>query len=503
MVKKFLLSAAVVGALATSAMAYDSFGGMSQKAQNITSAPATSIADVVKTKNQLGNALIFPAYFVGNGWQSTIRVINTSDNAVVAKVVFYDGNDSHEVKDFNIYLSANDVWTGTVKVDSDGVAKIISTDDSAPLKVVNGVYKMASADNPMKESIDSSNGYIEVIGMVDTTQSGHADHVNLRKAYDFFSHDARDVADPIFNKGVITNSASFPFIDMSKATAATIVDKTTGAGTAGTFGTKVDVDGDGIADYTFNAINANNVLTGDIRITDTVNGKDMVFPAIGLDIYNGHAGNGALVYLEGEAANIADTEIDNTPAYNTSNLSADLADLASNATEAYITYGDAPVNNMYAIITNPFKRVLVQSAVQSGVISANATSGTVSNTTGDLISGIQTDANRNITNYGSYSLIAQIYDESENAASASQFSPATTPTLQFTKEVDTTGYDENDKTKLPYYLNQAAAQGFTKGYVKLTNAVNSGQIIPGIVTQMIATTAGGKVVTNWITPTVK
>ena len=74
---------------------------------------------------------------------------------------------------------------------------------------------------------------------------------------------------------------------------------------------------------------------------------------------------------------------------------------------------------------------------------------------------------------------------------------------KFTKEVDTTGYDPNDKTKLPYYLTQAADQGFTKGYVILQNADSDAKYIPGYVTQMIATTAGSKVVTNWIVPATK
>jgi hypothetical protein len=225
----------------------------------------------------------------------------------------------------------------------------------------------------------------------------------------------------------------------------------------------------------------------------------MVFPAIGLDIYSKHSTNGALVYLEGEAANIADVEINATPAYDNNNLVADLKNLASNAKTAYITYGDAPVKNMYAIITSPLKRVLVR----TNFAGTNTNNGSVKDKAGKvLFTGVKTDAAGNIKDYGQFSLIAQIFDTKENAMSASQFSPADTPTIVFKKEVDTTGYDPSDLTKLPHYLTQAAEQGFTKGYVKLTNTV-SGQIIPGIVTQMIATTAGNRVVTNWITPTVK
>jgi len=204
------------------------------------------------------------------------------------------------------------------------------------------------------------------------------------------------------------------------------------------------------------------------------------------------------VYLEGEAANIADVEIDNTPAYNNNNLATDLASVASNAKSVYLTYGDAPVNDMYAIITNPFKRVLAQSL---GL--AKNTTRNVTYRGKKLISGIKTAKDSNeIVDYGSYSLIAQIYNTSEDRMSASQFSPATTPTLVFKNEVATTGYDVNDPNTLAHYLNQAEAQGYTKGYVLLQNA-ETGQIIPGIVTQMIATTAGDRVVTNWITPTVK
>ena len=126
---KRLLSLVAVAALTTSAMAYNA----NELAQmNIAGTEHdTAATNITVVKNsKLGNALLFPAYFVGGNWQTTIRVINTSDKAVVAKVVFYDGKDSHELKDFNIYLSANDEWMGTIKVDSDGQAKLISTDNA-------------------------------------------------------------------------------------------------------------------------------------------------------------------------------------------------------------------------------------------------------------------------------------------------------------------------------------------------------------------------------------
>ena len=83
---------------------------------------------------------------------------------------------------------------------------------------------------------------------------------------------------------------------------------------------------------------------------------------------------------------------------------------------------------------------------------------------------------------------------------AGQFSPATTPTINLTSEVASTGTSLTDPNSLAYYINQAINKGYAKGFVKLTNANGTDIDIPGIVTQMMATTAAGKTITNWIVP---
>ena len=57
-----------------------------------------------------GDALIFPAFQADeDGWNTEIVLRNNySNKAIIAKVVVYDGKDSSEVRDFNVYLSAND-----------------------------------------------------------------------------------------------------------------------------------------------------------------------------------------------------------------------------------------------------------------------------------------------------------------------------------------------------------------------------------------------------------
>ena len=555
MTKKILTSVAAAALISTSAMAYNvsELSAMSA-VQATTLAAAPQAAKGTLAWNS--NSLFFPAFNAGNGFQSTIRVINTSStNAVVAKVVFYDGKDSHELKDFNIYLSANDEWTGTIKI-VDGVATLISTDDSAPIEasVSRGAYPMATETDPMKAVIGSTNGYVEVIGMVQakantaaTTTTArtatknnatyHGEHTALRADYAAFSADVRGAtASSIFKNGVIQNNdVTFPFVDL-KAVSANAPKSTVGIANAtgnNTYYNFEAIGSNGVASVVANATAPNPdavfPLAGDMRITNTANGTDMVLNAYGLGYATG--GSKALVYLEGEKANIADIFINDaavatgTPGvgalatatagdptatansagamvsyptsavgqYDINAIETALNNITRNT--AYITYGDAPVDLNYALFTSPFKRTIAQITTP---VAATDTVNTIK-------TAFFNDADLRDTtnpNFGSYSLTASIYNMSEGVMSAGQFSPATTPTIVMKSEVDSTGMDITKKTKLPYYLDQAAANGFEKGYVKLSNTA-AGLHIPAFVTQMMATTAGSQTVTSWINPTTR
>jgi len=466
MTKKLFSTVAAAAVLSTSAMAYDLVVAKDTNLSNAYGMVDSGLtADRNVTTAKAGDALIFPAYFVDNGWQTTLRVINTNTKeAMVAKVVLYAGNDSHEVRDFNIYLSANDEWTGTIMIDSDGNAKVISDDDSAPL--VDGT--MASAENPMKsEAIDVTTGYVEVIGCASTaTNAGaHADHQKLREAYQDLALTQRmeEGVNPIFSNGVIVNGAKAPYMAVADLN-----------GTAK----------DGTV-YTFHQA-ANDSLIGDVRITDTVNGKDMVMPAVALNDVTVDEQNAALLYLEGEAANIADRDINSTLQYS---AQLDLDAAATSSVDAiYMTTGDsANLANNQLLLTSPFKRMLVNK--YAGVDDAPLN---------DLgFQGAKYDEDtKTVSDYGFVALLAQIFDKSENAAAASQFSPATTPTLNFKYEVSASEGNAVQTDNLSYYLNQAGAS-YEKGYALLSNAL-TGAPITGIATQMIATDVAGKVVTNWI-----
>ena len=470
MTKKILSTVAAAAILTTGAMAFDSFGSM--KYNSTVNATESLPMDVNATG--FGQALIFPAYYVGGGWQTTLRVINTGDTATVAKVVLYASTDSHEVRDFNIYLSAHDEWVGTIKVDpTDNKAKIISTDDSAPL--LNG--GMASSAKPMVSGeLDSKAGYVEVIGCASTLGKAHKLHVELRQAYQNLAKTDRNIKSngttTAFKNGVLYTNASgagstgyVPLVDLTKA--ATIA-----------------ADNNGSKSFTFTA--PSSKLIGDVRITNTENGTDMDMPAVALQGVT--TGNHALLFIEGEAANVLDRDIGgNTTSvyYNKTVLKKDSA--IFNHSEVYMTYGGTTsLKDNYLLVTNPFKRIALENDVNGSYGDINASKGT-----------------------GTLSITPSIYNQKEDLytpQTTTQFSPANTftgaPIMKLYNEVSATeSAHAKDSDTISYYLgvaNQDSNNNYQNGYVMLNNIVK-GKSIPGIVTQMLATQPkSGTVVTNWV-----
>lgn len=66
----------------------------------------------------LGQVLIYPYYTVKDGNATLLSVVNTTDSAKAVKVRFKEGYNSREVLDFNMYMSAWDVWTAVLSDDA-------------------------------------------------------------------------------------------------------------------------------------------------------------------------------------------------------------------------------------------------------------------------------------------------------------------------------------------------------------------------------------------------
>jgi hypothetical protein len=164
---------------------------------------AGSAEAVFIAPNQTGQALLFPYYTVQNAgtnsWNTYISVVNTTDLAKAVKVRILEGRTSAEVLDFNLYLSANDVWTAAiVPVDAtDGSAgKIITADASCtapPISITGATsvfrnYQYSGQAAGLGRGLDRTReGYIEMIEMA-SFPAGTA-------TYDAVTHDASGVPD--------------------------------------------------------------------------------------------------------------------------------------------------------------------------------------------------------------------------------------------------------------------------------------------------------------------
>lgn len=76
--------------------------------------PVGQCQAVSVAQNGVGGVLIYPYYTVNNDLNFLYSVVNTSANAKAVKLRFLEGGIGLEVLNFNVYLSAYDVWTGVL-----------------------------------------------------------------------------------------------------------------------------------------------------------------------------------------------------------------------------------------------------------------------------------------------------------------------------------------------------------------------------------------------------
>ena len=145
-----------------------------------------SVANAVNVNpDGLGQVLIYPYYTARGGNDTLISVVNTSSQAKSAKVRLLEGLNSREVLDFNLYLSAFDVWTAAITEDEDG-AKLTTADTSCTVPYIFGQggeqrlldfeFTGEKTDGATTDEERVKSGYVEIIetGTVfgDTRETG-------------------------------------------------------------------------------------------------------------------------------------------------------------------------------------------------------------------------------------------------------------------------------------------------------------------------------------------
>lgn len=114
----------------------------------------------------LGQVLFYPYYTVNGGNVTLLSLVNTTDDAKAVKVRFMESKNSREVLDFNLYLSAKDVWVAGI-VDIDGVPNLVINDTSCTTPYLYPdtyqPFLPFAMDNP--DITRAREGHIEVIEM--------------------------------------------------------------------------------------------------------------------------------------------------------------------------------------------------------------------------------------------------------------------------------------------------------------------------------------------------
>lgn len=135
----------------------------------VTSAQAVHI-----NKDGTGQVLLFPYYNAQDGYVTNVNIVNSTDETKAVRIRFREGRNSEDVMDFNLYMSPNDVWSGSVQKDTSGSAKVTTSDKTCTLptnlaptcKTGNcepGSMVFAGANGTTSE--DTLEGYVEVFEM--------------------------------------------------------------------------------------------------------------------------------------------------------------------------------------------------------------------------------------------------------------------------------------------------------------------------------------------------
>lgn len=146
----------------------------------------TSAQAVHMNPDGTGQVLLFPYFNAEEGYQTNINLVNSTDQTKAVKIRFREGKYSNDILDFNLYMSPEDVWTGTVKAGYDESGSLIgqlrTTDRTCTLPLeASGDCNAKTAEGKSRceavvsftghnlyknvTAADTREGYVEVIEM--------------------------------------------------------------------------------------------------------------------------------------------------------------------------------------------------------------------------------------------------------------------------------------------------------------------------------------------------
>jgi len=137
------------------------------------------------TEDGLGDAAIFQYFTAKGGWQTFIRLINTSNDAIVVKVRFREAANSRELRDFLVALSPNDMWSAwTDKAAYEGKPGIRTNDTSCIFDLPNtGSTTFNTINGHLKGVAFSTDAFTNSSGTDYSDQSTASTDARLAEGY--------------------------------------------------------------------------------------------------------------------------------------------------------------------------------------------------------------------------------------------------------------------------------------------------------------------------------
>jgi hypothetical protein len=155
-------------------------------------AATTAQAQMYINNDGTGEILVYPFYSAESGNSTNVNITNTTSAAKAVKIRIIEGENSQEVLDFNVYMSAEDHFSFAITATADGGGSLVTNDNTCTVPRLtageavpfrNFLYVGDKGkDNPDTEDKDESfdntgiartaTGYIEVIemGQLDDTK---------------------------------------------------------------------------------------------------------------------------------------------------------------------------------------------------------------------------------------------------------------------------------------------------------------------------------------------
>jgi len=206
-----------------------------------------------------GQVLLYPYYTVQNGYDTYVSVVNTTSSAKAVKVRFIEGKASQEVLDFNLYLSAYDVWAGAVTPSTSGGARLVVTDTSCTAPIISGSVDFRNAqytginDDPYEDDLSRTReGYIEIIEMGALTQDPTVGSNSSPKFAWAVTHD-KATGKP--------HNCQFVSDAFANGTNAADLTNFVGSPTGGLFGSATLINGPQGTDYSYDPVVIDSFMT--------------------------------------------------------------------------------------------------------------------------------------------------------------------------------------------------------------------------------------------------